>query len=141
MNSFKKDGLPLKVIENSNIKIEKEKIIKKDNIYKILFSLSNKNKNSKIISGKICAIAYGLSTTGEQKKYKIPQSLITDEHDLPLSCYDGEHIKFNKLRPIELQLNTYQQDFTMQKVKIFFLNEEEKFLVTSSFEIKNIQKE
>ena len=119
------------LLTKSQITQEKEKI-------SLSFSLTNLNK-TKTLSGAICAQMQLKSSPGKLVTINYPGELIFGDGTLPTveSCIMGEHVKFNRLRPVVLNFPirlSKETDFKLQipqKVSVYFLenNAPKAFLV------------
>ncbi len=123
----------IRIIENSGIKIENPKVIQENNNTRIIFSLSNTNTEKNSISGRVCALIFGVNDKGESVIYKIPEMLTLNNQNIPLSCKEGEQVKFSRLRPTEFIINAGKSTLNIKKVNVFFSFGDDKGIVVNSF--------
>ncbi|APJ02741.1 hypothetical protein [Silvanigrella aquatica] len=123
----------VRIIENSAIKIENPKISQENDTTKISFSLSNTNSEKNSISGKVCAVIFATNEKGENIIYKIPQTIVLNSQNIPLSCKEGEQVRFSRLRPTEFIINKGKSSLNIKKVNIFFSNGDDKGIILNSF--------
>jgi hypothetical protein len=128
----KNDG-QVHIIENSGIKIENPRIIQENDNTKIAFSLSNTNAEKNSISGRVCAVIFGVNDKGESIIYKIPEKMILNSQNIPFSCKEGEQVKFSRLRPTEFIINVGKSALNIKKVNVFFSYGEDNGIVINSF--------
>lgn len=121
------------IIENSGIKLESPKIIQENNNTKITFSLLNTNTEKSSISGRVCAVIFGVNNKGENIIYKIPEKITLNSQKIPFSCKEGEQVRFSKLRPTEFIINVGKNALNVKKVNVFFSYSGDKGIVVNSF--------
>ena len=121
------------IIENSGIKIENPRIIQENDNTKVSFSLSNTNTEKNSISGRVCAVIFGVNDKGENVIYKIPEKMKLNSQNIPSSCKEGEQVKFSRLRPTEFNINVGKSSLNIKKINVFFSYGEEKGIVVNSF--------
>ncbi len=121
------------ILENSGIKIENQRVIQGVDNTKITFSFSNTNTEKNSISGRVCAVIFGVNDKGVSIIYKIPENITLNNQNIPLSCKEGEQVKFSRLRPTEFIINAGKSTLNIKKVNVFFSYGEDKGIVVNSF--------
>ncbi len=71
----------------------------------------------------MCALLEGAVASGSQQTLTYPNNLVLGPTGLPnQSCHQGEHVKFNRLRPLMLKFSLANlTNFKTNKIKIYFL--------------------
>ncbi|MBX9704229.1 MAG: hypothetical protein K2X39_08760 [Silvanigrellaceae bacterium] len=124
---LKKNHGEEEVKKSTEVKFEKP-VLEEESPGKIKVSfsiISNDEKEKKVFSGRVCVLIEGVNADSKDFKLSFPDNIILPSEGSTLRCEQGLFVKFSRLRPTNLYINSGKfllKNLTFKKVTLIFHN-------------------